>query len=136
MTRRTRIKICGLKTPAEAQHAAACGADAIGLMSYEPSPRAIDDTVAAEIAASLPAWVASVAVLVNPDPDWLAGYIAQVQPDYLQFHGDEDGAFCRQWGLPYIKALAVKPGDDPAARAADFADAELILLDAWHHDLR
>ncbi|MDC0947793.1 phosphoribosylanthranilate isomerase [Gammaproteobacteria bacterium] len=132
---RTRVKICGLRSTEDALHAAACGADAIGLMTHQKSPRYVEPDCAAAIARALPAWVASVAVLVNPTRDWLVDYIERVNPTMLQFHGDEDPDFCDHWGRPWIKALALRPGEDQAERIAPFERADLLLLDSWHPTL-
>lgn len=134
MAGRVRIKICGVMSADIARVAAEAGADAIGLVFHRPSRRYIAPDAAAEIARALPAFVHSVAVLVNPDADFVRELIARVRPDYLQFHGDESAEFCRGFGLPYIKALRVAADTDAAAKlrefSASYADASCILLDA------
>lgn len=126
-----RIKICGL-TRAEDLHAAVhLGADAIGLVFYPPSPRFVDNEQAARLAAGLPPFVTLVGLFVNETAERVRQTIARVPIQLLQFHGDEDAAYCRQFGLPYIKAARVRPGFDLLEYAASFADARGLLLDAF-----
>jgi phosphoribosylanthranilate isomerase len=128
---RTRIKICGLTSVDAALHAAEQGADAIGLVFYPPSPRHIEITQAQSIARAMPAFVSIVALLVDADVSVVEKVIAQVKPSLLQFHGEESPAYCRQFNLPYIKAVRVKPGLDLVQYALQFHDAQGILLDAY-----
>ena len=72
MSHRTRIKICGITRPEDAQAAVAHGADAIGLVFYPPSPRHVELAQAAEIAASLPPFVTTVGLFVNADAQSIA----------------------------------------------------------------
>ncbi len=108
-----------------------CGADALGFVFYEPSPRNISIGQAAEIISGLPAFVTSVALFVNPDKTLVEQVIRETSIDLLQFHGDEPEAFCTDFSRPYIKALRVKPGLDIAEQAAAYPGAKAILLDAY-----
>lgn len=128
---RTRIKICGLTRVADALHAARCGADAIGLVFYPPSPRHIALEQGRAIARALPAFVTSVALFVDADAAQVETVLSHVRPDLLQFHGDESPAYCRQFGVPYIKAARVRPGLNLVQYAALYADAQGLLLDAF-----
>ena len=128
---RTRIKICGLTRAADAQHAARCGADAIGLVFYPASPRNVTLQQASAIRQALPAFVTSVALFVNAKPAQVQAVLATVHPDLLQFHGDESPEYCRQFGRPYIKAVRVTAGRDLVQYAALYPDAQGLLLDAF-----
>lgn len=128
---RTRIKICGLTQVEAALHAAYAGADAIGLVFYPPSPRHVGIAQASEIAQALPAFVSSVALFVDADVATVQTVIEQVRPNLLQFHGDESPAYCRQFNLPYIKAVRVRSGLDLVQYATRYDDAQGILLDAF-----
>lgn len=128
---RTRIKICGLTQVEAALHAAYAGADAIGLVFYPPSPRHVGIAQASEIAQALPAFVSSVALFVDADVATVQTVIEQVRPNLLQFHGDESPAYCRQFNLPYIKAVRVRAGLDLVQYATRYDDAQGILLDAF-----
>ncbi|QNM94973.1 phosphoribosylanthranilate isomerase [Chitinimonas koreensis] len=126
-----RVKICGLRDVAMANKAAALGADAIGLVFYEPSPRHVSINMAHEIVASLPPFVTSVGLFVDAEHSLVDGVLRTLPLDLLQFHGDEPPEYCRSFGLPYIKAVRVKPGVDLLEFADRYADARGLLCDAW-----
>ncbi|MBL0124017.1 MAG: phosphoribosylanthranilate isomerase [Betaproteobacteria bacterium] len=129
---RTRIKICGITRVEDALVAAHAGADAIGLVFYAPSPRAVSRDRAREICAATPSLVATVALFVNESPQVVTEVAEAVRPSLLQFHGDEDEAFCAQFGLPYLKAIrvgnAMRPSDLLECEAR-FHSAKGLLLD-------
>ncbi len=110
--------------------AARAGADAIGLVFHAPSPRAVTPTQAAAIARALPPFVTAVALFVDPAPEAVESVLAEVPVGMLQFHGDEPPALCRRFGLPYLKAVPMGAGVDPAAWAARYPDAAGLLLDS------
>ena len=128
----TKIKICGLRDREHAQIAAHAGADAIGLVFYEPSPRYIDVVTARDICLALPPFVSRVGLLVNAEPQQIEAILQKVPLSLLQFHGDEDNAMCQQFGMPFIKALRVQEGMDIEAEISRFPDACGFLLDAYH----
>ena len=111
-----RIKICGITRVEDALAAAAAGADAIGMVFYPASPRAVTAEQARAIVAALPPFVTSVGLFVDMPAAELAAILDVVPLDLLQFHGDETPDACSGHGRPYIKALRVRPGDDVAAR--------------------
>ncbi len=129
---RTRVKICGITRPQDALAAAEAGADAIGLVFYARSPRAVEVEQAAVLCAALPPFVTTVGLFVDPAAEQVRKVLARVPLDLLQFHGQETADFCRGFGRPYLKALTMRPGADIAAEAAAYGDATGILLDAWH----
>lgn len=126
-----RVKICGITRPEDALAAAQAGADAIGLVFYPSSPRHVSPETAARIVSALPPFVTSVGLFVNASEDEVRSVLDQVPLDMLQFHGDEPDVFCRQFGLPYLKALRVQPHDDLDALAAQWPGATGILLDSF-----
>lgn len=128
---RTRVKICGITRPADAESAARAGADAIGLVFYPPSPRFLSVERAIEVRAALPPFVQSVALFVNPDAAQVAQVIGRVRPSLLQFHGEETREFCAQFGVPYLKACRVADGVDLLEYLRAFPDASGWLLDAY-----
>lgn len=128
---RTRIKICGITRPDDAIAAAAAGADAIGLVFFPPSPRAVTIEQAREIAAALPPFVTRVALFVDADHDSVAEALASVPIDLLQFHGDEPAADCESYGLPYIKAARVQPGFELERFSSRYTGACGILVDTY-----
>lgn len=128
---KTRIKICGLTRLEDVQAAVGAGADAIGLVFYPPSPRHVDLATASKLARAIPPFVTIVGLFVNADPALVKATLAAVPIHLLQFHGDEDESYCRQFEHPYMKAARVKPGLDLVQYAAGFPSAQAILLDAF-----
>lgn len=131
---KTRIKICGITTVADALEAARLGADAIGLVFVRKSPRWVEIQRAAEITRALPPFVSSVALFVNPTAQEVEDVLKAVRPDVLQFHGEEPPEFCAAFGVPYMKAARVKPETDLLQYATQFSGAQGLLLDAWSPD--
>ena len=127
----TRIKICGITQPDDARAAADAGADAIGLVFYAGSPRAVEPEQAARIVAALPPLVSAVALFVDASADRVSAVLAQVPVDVLQFHGSESPDFCAQFARPYLKALRMEPGRDIAALATGYGSARGLLLDSF-----
>src|SRR5690554_829364 len=109
---RTRIKICGITRPEDAGTAARLGADAIGLVFYERSPRRVELEEAVRIVAGLPPFVSPVALFVDAEPATVRAVLEAVRIDLLQFHGSETPAYCAGFGVPYIKAVRMREGTD------------------------
>ena len=128
---RTRIKICGIRKQAHALHALRCGADALGFVFYEPSPRYVTPAAVAEIVAALPAFCSAVGLFVNVNTDVVAATVAATGLNLVQFHGDETAAECDAAGLPYIKAVRVKSRDCIVRASDNYPDAQALLLDAF-----
>jgi len=128
----TRIKICGITRPEDAQHAAALGADAVGLVFYGPSPRNVDIKQACAVMNVLPPFVTSVGLFVNATVGEIQGVLDQVNLDLLQFHGDESPEFCTRFSRPYIKAIRMRANVDLQVEADQYAQAQGLLLDAYH----
>lgn len=127
----TRIKICGLTRPQDVDAAVAAGADAIGLVFHPQSPRYVDLTQAVALVRRIPPLVTVVGLFVNAAPEDVRARLAAVPIHLLQFHGDEDDAYCRQFGRPFLKAVRVRPGVDVLREMAAFPSAQAILLDAF-----
>ena len=127
----TRIKICGIARAQDALAAASSGADAIGLVFYPASPRAVTAQQAAKIVAVLPPFITIVGLFVNEPADHVERILQEVPLDVLQFHGDETAAFCQQFARPWIKALRVRKNTDIVAACREFSAARGLLLDAW-----
>ena len=127
----TAVKICGIARVEDALAAARAGAHAIGLVFYRPSPRNVAPRVARDIIRALPPFVTAVGLFVDATEEDVRAVIAVAPVGLLQFHGSESPAFCRQFGLPYIKAVRVRPGTDLLQYARDYHDAKALLLDAF-----
>ena len=132
----TRIKMCGITRPEDAQQAAKLGVDAIGLVFYGPSPRNINVGQACAVLAALPPFVTTVGLFVNASVDEIRVISEQVKLDLLQFHGDESPEFCASLGRPYIKAIRMRDDVDLQAEASKYSQpsfqARGLLLDAYH----
>lgn len=126
-----RSKICGITRVEDALVAAEAGADAIGLVFYPKSPRAVSVQQARTIIAALPPFVTTVGLFVNASRCELGEILDAVPLDMLQFHGDERPADCEGYHRPYIKALRVKPDDDVVAQIEPYGNASGILLDTF-----
>lgn len=126
-----RSKICGITRIEDALAAAHAGADAIGLVFYAKSPRAVSVQQARAIIAALPPFVTVTGLFVNASRCELGEILDAVPLDLLQFHGDETPAECEGYHRPYIKALRVRPGDDLQAACRAYRNASGILLDTF-----
>ncbi|HEY1291059.1 MAG TPA: phosphoribosylanthranilate isomerase [Burkholderiales bacterium] len=131
---RTRIKICGITRAEDGRAAAKCGADAIGLVFYPPSPRYLSTERAVELRDALPPFVQTVALFVNPDAAQVAQVLQRVRPALLQFHGEETPEFCAQFGVPFVKACRMRggkrAGDDALEYLRPFSRAAAWLFDS------
>ena len=127
----TRVKICGITRPEDALAAAEAGADAIGLVFYDKSPRAVDIGQAWEILDALPPFVTTVGLFVNAAAQTIEDILVEVPLDLLQFHGDETPDFCEQFGHPYIKAVRMRAETDLTAVAQRYSGAQGLLLDTY-----
>ena len=130
MPARTRIKICGLTREADVDAAVDAGADAIGLVLYEKSPRHVDLARAAALVRRLPPFVTPVGLFVNAGSARIQEALAAIPNLLPQFHGDESPEQCRAAGRPYLRAARMVPELDLLDFAACYPDAQAILLDA------
>jgi len=125
----TRIKCCGMTLVEDALLAARLGADAIGLVFTTRSPRRLDLQQAKLIRQALPPFVATVALFMDDDAALVHAVIDAVQPELLQFHGQESDAWCMQFGWRYLKAIAMGEGEAALSRLHDYPHAAGLLLD-------
>jgi phosphoribosylanthranilate isomerase len=127
----TRVKICGITSVTDGLVAAEAGADMVGLMFYEPSPRYVTLSQAASISRSLPPFVLRVGVFVNPDEALVTRAIAECGLSVLQFHGNEPSDFCTQFGIMSLKVFRVQNLD--SLTPMEHYQTDAFLLDAWSH---
>jgi phosphoribosylanthranilate isomerase len=132
----TRVKICGITRVQDGLAAVRLGAHAIGLVFYDASPRAVANKQARMIVDALPPFVTAVGLFVNAEPDVVRKTLAEVPLQLLQFHGDETPAYCSAFGVPYLKAVRVRPGVDLLQSGPDFREARGLLLDAFVEGVR
>jgi phosphoribosylanthranilate isomerase len=123
-----KVKICGITNVADALAAAEAGADMIGLMFAEKSPRLISLATAVEIHRALPPFVLRVGVFVNPAEDLVMRALGECGLSLLQFHGDETSEFCTQFGAMSLKAFRIQNAESLTALENYHTDA--FLLDA------
>jgi phosphoribosylanthranilate isomerase len=130
----TRVKICGITNLADAQAAVQAGADALGFIFCEKSPRYVTVAQAAEISKQLPPLIMRVGVFVNAPEALIMRAIAEVGLTTLQFHGDESPEECLRFGLMNMKAFRMKDAGTLEQIAQYHTDA--YLLDAYSPDIR
>lgn len=125
----TRIKCCGMTRIEDALLAAQLGADAIGMVFTSRSKRQIDVARARAITRALPPFVSVVALFMDDEATLVHEVIDAVQPDLLQFHGNEPDAWCAQFERRYLKAIAMGEGAAALPRLRDYPGATGLLLD-------
>ncbi len=124
-----RVKICGITNLEDAKQAVQFGADALGFVFYEKSPRYIQPEAAQEIIQQLPAFITCIGLFVNASAADVDHVVTVAALDLLQFHGDESPDFCCQFKRPYIKAIRVKTQQDIEKAMEQFTEARALLLD-------
>ena len=127
---RTRIKFCGLVRAGDVDASVRIGADAIGFVFYEPSPRHLDAATARALRRRLPSFVTAVGLFVNASLETIRAISATVGLDVIQFHGDEPPELTEALGQPYWRAHRIGPGYDLAAAMQAYGGAEFHLLDS------
>lgn len=131
MSFRTRAKICGITRVEDASAAVNAGADALGFVFYQASSRYIQAHQAAKITQQLAPFVSKVALFVNPSREEVDVVLNAFSVDVIQFHGDEDEAFCQSFNTPYIKAIRMQQQTDISQCAKTYHSAAALLLDAF-----
>lgn len=127
---RTRIKVCGLTRPEQAVKTVEQGVDAIGLVFYAPSPRAVDLLQAKAITDALPPFSQVVALFLNAEPALVREVLESLPIGLLQFHGQEDLAYCEQFARPYIRSVPVDAHAQASAFEEGYASARGFLYDS------
>ena len=123
-----KVKICGITTAADAEHAAACGADALGFVFYPRSPRCVTPDQVSKIVAGLPPFVTRVGLFVNEDPQRIRAIAAACGLDVVQLHGDEPPADCVLPPLRVIKG--VRPRSEAELLSCAAYPVAAVLVDA------
>ena len=128
---RTRVKICGITRVEDAAAVVENGADALGLVFYADSPRHVSTRQAQVITDSVAPLVTVVGLFVNPSADTVRAVLDSVPLGLLQFHGTESNDQCKQFGVPFIKSIAVGADVDVLSCMQGYPDAAGFILDAW-----
>lgn len=131
MPLRTRVKICGITQLDDALAAAHYGADALGFVFYDKSPRFLNIEQADIIFNNIPPFINKVALFVNAEHDYVNDALDKLSIDVLQFHGDEDEAFCSSFNKPYLKAIRMRDTTNLNDIADTYSSASGLLLDAF-----
>lgn len=131
MPLRTRVKICGITQLDDALAAIHYGADALGFVFYEKSPRFLNVQAAQAIFNNIPPFISKVALFVNADHNYVSEALDKLSIDVLQFHGDEDEAFCTSFNKPYLKAIRMRDTTNLNDIADTYSSASGLLLDAF-----
>lgn len=127
----TKVKFCGITNLKDAISAAELGADALGFVFYPKSPRFISPKNAKEIIKKLPPFISMVGLFVNQSKSEVEEVIKGCPLNLLQFHGDENESFCKQYNLPYIKAITMKSDVDLLKCIQEYNSAKALLLDTF-----
>lgn len=134
---RARIKICGITRAEDLAAAVEAGADAIGLVFYEKSARAVTIEQAKSLIDQMPPFVSTVALFVNPSVEWVSAVLSTLAIDLLQFHGEEPAEFCQQFDRDYLKAISISPTDSPQSivdRMSAHPQARGFLVDTFDRE--
>lgn len=126
-----RVKICGITSVDDAIAVAHAGADALGLVFYAASPRAVSLDVARKISLAAGPFMSVTGLFVNADPEFVHSVLNQVPLQLLQFHGDETDVYCESFKRPYMKAIRMRPGLEVSSVIDAYPGASGILLDAY-----
>lgn len=127
---RTRVKFCGLTRAGDVRLACELGVDALGFVMVRESPRNLLAGQLGGLRAAVSPMVDVVALFMNPHGSEVLDAIRRLRPTLLQFHGNENDAFCRSFGLPFLKSLPMGPGSpDPVAASRRYPSAQAFLLD-------
>ena len=127
-----KVKICGITNAPDALAAVEAGADALGFMFYEPSPRHVSIPQVTEIIRELPPFIIKVGVFVDASEDLVMRAIGNCGLNMLQFHGNETPEYCTQFGLMSMKAFRIR--DAGSLTALQEYQTEAWLLDAFVAD--
>jgi phosphoribosylanthranilate isomerase len=127
---RTRVKVCGVTQLNEALLIAQQGVDSIGLVFHSKSPRFVELDVARKIRDAMPPFVTITALFMDETEQWISEVLSAVNPDCLQFHGEEPETDCVRWNQPYIKSISMGSAVDVETYAQHYFSAQGFLFDS------
>jgi len=128
-----QVKVCGITRSEDASAASLLGVDAIGLVFWAQSKRAVTIDKARPICDAISPFTTVTALFVGAAEAEVESVLASLPINLLQFHGDETPEFCEQWSVPYIRALRAEPSVDLTAEASRYPHARAFLVDAVHN---
>jgi len=124
-----RVKICGLTRASDVRDAAAAGARLLGFV-FASSPRRLEPDQAAALMSEVPPGIQRVGLFLNPQRADVMRVLRIAELDLLQFHGDEDNAFCGSFRLPFVKAIAMGRETPVSGPWQAYPDASALLFDS------
>lgn len=127
---RIRIKMCGMTRAEDVAYAIQLGVDAVGIIFYPKSARNVSIPEASALLQDLPPFMDAVAVLVNPEQDFVRSILETLPISVLQFHGEESPDFCAQFNAPFIKTVHPKTTAEIEHAAYHYHAAHALLLDS------
>ena len=134
MVNSVSVKICGISTVDDVRACAGAGANYMGLVFFEKSPRNITIPAARDLALAAPMGLAKVALVVNPSDAELDAIAGTVPLDMIQLHGRETpervAEVKARYGLPVMKAVGIADANDLPKLESYFGVADQILVDA------
>lgn len=125
-----KVKICGITRVDDVDAAVEAGADAVGFVFTPRSKRLVQANDAAALVSAVPAFVSRVGLFMDQDTEEVLQVLGRVRLNLLQFHGSETAEFCEQFGLPYIKAIAMGAKEETGGLCAAYPGACGVLLDS------
>ena len=135
MMTRTRVKICGITNLEDADYAINAGADALGFVFYEKSPRNISITSAEKIIKNCSPFINFVGLFVDADESYVNKVLDRVAISTLQFHGQESEQACAKYNRPYIKAIRMTEDINLSEQCKNYSSASGLLLDTYVKDV-
>jgi phosphoribosylanthranilate isomerase len=135
MVFRTRIKVCGITCQEDSRAAVASGADALGFIFVEQSPRLVEPDRVRSITVALPPFVDRVGVFLDEEIDVVKEIVHYCHLTVVQLHGAESPEYCRKIPCQVVKSFSIRTGSDNE-ELAPYADAVSgFLLDTYHKDM-
>jgi len=128
---RPRVKICGITRECDVEAVCSSGADAIGFVFYEKSPRQVNLNLAKILSGKVLPFVSQVGLFVDATEKQISDILDKVNLDVLQFHGNETEQDCLKYSKPYIKAIRMAPGLNLLEEISKFPSARGFLLDSY-----
>lgn len=130
-TQNPHVKFCGMTREQDIELAVELGVNAVGMILVPGTARGISPQLARQLNSAIPEHVISVVVVRNQSVDEVRHIIDEVQPDVIQFHGDELPEFCQQFNVPYWKSIAVQDKASTQQIALEHHSARALVFDSW-----
>ncbi len=130
-----KVKICGITNIEDAMYAVEYGADALGFVFYNRSPRHVTEKVAKQIISHLPPFILTVGVFVNESVENISKIVKKCDIDIVQLHGDEGPGFCKKVRKRVIKAVRIKNVESLKTLSLYKNKINALLLDSFNEEV-